>query len=164
MLSSITKLLLFSLLLVLAGFTAVSEMASEAEEPKLEEVTTAIDEVMSENTTIINYIDKGTMRTSWYGPRFHGRLTANGEIFDQEALTAAHKNYRFGTLLRLTNPRNNKSVIVRINDRGPYVPGRHLDISRAAAEQLGMIKPGVVKLEVEQVSLKGVNFPVITFN
>lgn len=156
--------MLFSLLLILAGFTAVSEIATEEEEPKFEEMITSVNEVTNENTTIINYIDKGTMRASWYGPRFHGKTTANGETFDQEALTAAHRDYRFGTLLRLTNPTNNKSVIVRINDRGPYVHGRHIDLSRAAAEQIGMIRRGVMKLEVEQVSLKGVNFPVITFD
>lgn len=156
--------MLFSLLLILAGFTAVSEIATEEEEPKFEEMITSVNEVTNENTTIINYIDKGTMRASWYGPRFHGKTTANGETFDQEALTAAHRDYRFGTLLRLTNPTNNKSVIVRINDRGPYVHGRHIDLSRAAAEQIGMIRRGVMKLEVEQVSLKGVNFPVIAFD
>jgi rare lipoprotein A len=156
--------MLFSLLLILAGFTAVSEITTDEEEPKFEEMITSVNEVTNENTTIINYIDKGTMRASWYGPRFHGKTTANGETFDQEALTAAHRNYRFGTLLRLTNPTNNKSVIVRINDRGPYIYGRHIDLSRAAAEQLGMIRRGVMNLEVEQVSLKGVNFPVITFD
>jgi rare lipoprotein A len=156
--------MLFSLLLILAGFTAVSEIATEEEEPKFEEMITSVNEVTNENTAIINYIDKGTMRASWYGPRFHGKTTANGETFDQEALTAAHRDYRFGTLLRLTNPANNKSVIVRINDRGPYIHGRHIDLSRAAAEQIGMIRRGVMKLEVEQVSLKGVNFPVIAFD
>jgi rare lipoprotein A len=80
------------------------------------------------------------------------------------AFTAAHKQLRFGTLLKITNPRNDKEVIVRINDRGPYIGGRQLDLSKAAALQLGMMKRGVMKVRVEQVSLKGVNFPVITLN
>ncbi|NCQ17841.1 MAG: septal ring lytic transglycosylase RlpA family lipoprotein [Ignavibacteria bacterium CG_4_8_14_3_um_filter_37_9] len=104
------------------------------------------------------------MKASWYGPRFHGRTTANGEKFDQEALTAAHKTLRFGTLLRLTNPVTDKSVIVRINDRGPYVRGRNIDVSQEAASELGMLHKGLARLKVEQVSLKGVNFPAIHLN
>jgi len=116
------------------------------------------------HASLVDYIDKGTMRASWYGPKFHGRKTANGELFDQMAYTAAHKRLRFGTLLRITNPRNHKSVVVRINDRGPYIPGRQLDLSKAAAMDLGMIKRGVLKLKVEEITLKGINFPVITLN
>ena len=77
------------------------------------------------------------------------------------AFTAANKHMKFGTLLRITNLRNNKSVIVRINDRGPYVRGRNLDLSKASALALGMMHKGVIKVKVEQVSLKGVNFPII---
>jgi rare lipoprotein A len=155
---------MFSFLLFLAGFTAVNEFVPETEAPKIEEETTLVNDVINPSSTVINYIDKGTMRASWYGPRFHGRVTANGETFDQEALTAAHKKLRFGTLLRLTNPDNNRMVIVRINDRGPFIHGRHIDVSKAAAEELGMIRKGVTNLTVEQITLKGVNFPVISFN
>ncbi len=162
---SLTKVLIFSLLLVLAGFTAVSEMVKDVEEPKLkDEIIPAVNDVINQNTTVINYIDKGSMRASWYGPGFHGRLTANGEIYDQEALTAAHKKLRFGTLLRLTNPATNQAVIVRINDRGPFIRGRQIDVSMAAAQELGIIEKGVANVRVEQISLKGVNFPVISFN
>ncbi len=163
-LKSLTKVLMFSFLLFLAGFTAVNEFVPEVETPKIEEETTLVNDVINQSSTVINYIDKGTMRASWYGPRFHGRMTANGETFDQEALTAAHRKLRFGTLLRLTNPENNRMVIVRINDRGPFIHGRHIDVSKAAAEELGMIQKGVTRLNVEQISLKGVNFPVISFN
>jgi peptidoglycan lytic transglycosylase len=104
------------------------------------------------------------MRASWYGPKFHGKITANGEQFDQMAFTAAHKKLKFGTLLKITNPKNDKSVVVRINDRGPYISGRQLDLSKAAAQELGMIKKGVVKLKVEEITLKGINFPVISLN
>lgn len=161
---SLTKVLMFSFLLFLAGFTAVNEFVPETETPKIEEETTLVNDVINPSSTVINYIDKGTMKASWYGPRFHGRVTANGETFDQEALTAAHKKLRFGTLLRLTNPDNNRMVIVRINDRGPFIHGRHIDVSKAAAEELGMIRKGVTNLTVEQITLKGVNFPVISFN
>lgn len=94
-----------------------------------------------------------TMRASWYGPKFHGKLTANGEIYDQMALTAAHKTLPFGTMLRLTNPANNKSIIVRINDRGPYIKGRHIDLSKAAAIALESLHEGVINVEVQYLSL-----------
>jgi len=99
----------------------------------------------------------GPMHASWYGPRFHGRLTANGEIYDQLAYTAAHKSLSFGTLLRLTNQENNKSIIVRINDRGPYIPGRKIDLSKKAALELGAYEKGVVNLNVELVVLSGID-------
>ena len=79
---------------------------------------------------------------SWYGPGFHGRRTANGERFNQNSLTAAHKHLPFGTRVRVTNRYNGKSVIVRINDRGPFIGGRALDLSREAAAQVGMIRSG----------------------
>lgn len=87
---------------------------------------------------------------SWYGPGFQGRLTANGERFDQEELTAAHRSLPFGTRLRVTNQTNGKSVIVRVNDRGPYVGKRVIDLSRGAAKKIGLVKSGTgrVKLEV----------------
>lgn len=87
---------------------------------------------------------------SWYGPGFHGRLTASGERFDQNDLTAAHKKLPFGTRVRVTNETNGRSVVVRINDRGPFVGKRVIDLSREAAEEIGLLKKGVsrVKLEV----------------
>lgn len=99
----------------------------------------------------VMYESLGVMKVSWYGPRFHGRNTANGEIFDQTELSAAHKTLPFGTILRLTNPANKKSVVVRINDRGPFIEGRELDISKAAADSLGMRKRGVAKLTVDEI-------------
>lgn len=90
-------------------------------------------------------------RASWYGPGFHGRTTANGERFNQGALTAAHKSMRFGTKLRVTNKSNGKSVIVRINDRGPYIKGRFLDLSKGAASKIGMIKTGSGAVCVEKI-------------
>lgn len=89
-------------------------------------------------------------RASWYGPGFHGRRTASGEPFNQYALTAAHKTLPFGTRVRVTNLRNGRSVIVRINDRGPYSHGRIIDLSKGSAQQIGLVSSGVatVKLEV----------------
>ena len=74
---------------------------------------------------------------SWYGPGFHGRTTANGERFDQNAMTAAHKRLPFGTKIKVTNQLNGKSLTLRVNDRGPFAKGRILDASKAAAAKLG---------------------------
>ena len=84
---------------------------------------------------------------SWYGPYFHGRMTANGEIFDQNDMTAAHKSLPFNTRLQVTNLINGKTTIVRINDRGPYVGDRVLDLSEAAAKELGSDSSGVVPIQ-----------------
>jgi rare lipoprotein A len=80
-----------------------------------------------------------------------GNKTANGEIFNTHALTAAHPSLPFGTRLRVTNVTNGQSVTVRVNDRGPYVPGRVVDVSYSAAEQLGMVKGGVAKVKLDVV-------------
>ena len=87
-----------------------------------------------------------TGAASWYGPGFHGKRTANGETFNTHALTAAHKTLPFGTEVRVTNERTGKSVVVRINDRGPYAHGRVIDLSKAAAEAVGISGVGKVTL------------------
>lgn len=89
---------------------------------------------------------------SWYGPGFHGRETASGETFNQHALTAAHRTLPLGTTATVTNLETGQSVQVKINDRGPYVPGRHLDLSQAAAKRIGLIKKGVAKVKIEAKS------------
>lgn len=86
---------------------------------------------------------------SWYGKYFHGKKTANGEIYDMDAMTAAHKELPFNTRVRVVNLRNGKSVVVRINDRGPYIKGRIIDLSRRAAGELGMFFSGTAKVRVE---------------
>lgn len=91
---------------------------------------------------------------SWYGPYFHGRATANGETYDQYALTVAHKSLPFGTQLKIRNTVNDKSVVVRVNDRGPYVGDRILDLSRAAADCLGSDESGVVPVEATVLKTK----------
>jgi rare lipoprotein A len=97
-------------------------------------------------------LDVSEGRASWYGPGFDGRRTANGEIYDSSQLTAAHKTLPFGTFVRVTNPSSGASVVVRINDRGPFKPGRVIDVSRAAAEQIGMIRAGTMVVRLELVS------------
>ena len=163
--NSLTKALITLVMVSLVGFTYMSENKKSKESVENSETTISNnEEEVLLNTSLVDYIDKGMMKASWYGPKFHGRITANGELFDQMALTAAHKKLKFGTLLRITNPKNNKSVVVRINDRGPYIFGRQLDLSKAAALELGMIEKGVLKLKVEEITLKGINFPVIALN
>ena len=95
------------------------------------------------------YEDTGV--ASWYGPRYHGRTTANGEQFDQAAMTAAHRDLPFNSLVEVTNLKNGKSVKVRINDRGPYVGKRIIDVSMAAAERLDFITAGLTPVKVELV-------------
>ncbi|ADI15441.1 rare lipoprotein A [Truepera radiovictrix DSM 17093] len=89
---------------------------------------------------------------SWYGPGFEGRLTANGEVFDSSLLTAAHQTLPFDTLVRVTNLNNGLAVVVRINDRGPFVGGRIIDLSRAAAERIDMIGSGTAPVRLELLS------------
>lgn len=91
----------------------------------------------------------GTGVASYYGRRFHGRQTASGERFDMHGLTAAHRTLPFGSKVRVTNPRTGKSVVVRINDRGPFSGKRAIDLSRAAAEEIGLIRAGHGSVELE---------------
>ncbi len=86
---------------------------------------------------------------SWYGPGFHGHPTSSGEIYDQNQLTAAHQTLPLGTRVEVTNLDNGRSVEVRINDRGPFVDGRIIDLSYAAARTLGMVGPGTVPVRLE---------------
>lgn len=86
---------------------------------------------------------------SWYGPEFHGRPTSSREIFDQNDLTAAHPTLPFGTMVLVTNLENGRQVTVRINDRGPFVKGRIIDLSYAAARLLGLVGPGTARVRIE---------------
>lgn len=86
---------------------------------------------------------------SWYGPGFHGRKTANGERFDMNALTAAHRTLPLGTQVRVTNKSNGRSVVVRINDRGPYVGRRVIDLSKASAQAIGV--SGLAKVSIARL-------------
>ncbi len=96
------------------------------------------------------YIFFNNVLVSWYGEKFHGRRMSNGELFDMnDDSTCAHKWLPFGTRLRLTRLDTGKSIIVTVTDRGPYVEGRHVDLSRAAAIKLGMLNDGVVECQIK---------------
>jgi rare lipoprotein A len=161
---SIKKTIMVLAVIGLVGFTIATNEYGSSNTPALTEEFAPVPEVPPVSASNIKYVDLGMMKASWYGPRFHGRLTANGEIYDQNALTAAHKSFKFGTLLRITNIQTNKSVVVRINDRGPYIPGRQIDLSKAAAEKLDVINSGVKKLKVEEVIVNGITDPIISAN
>jgi rare lipoprotein A len=94
---------------------------------------------------------------SWYGQEFHGRPTSSREVFDMNDMTAAHKTLPFGTYLMVTNLDNDRSAVVRVNDRGPFVRGRVLDLSYAAARVLGVVGPGTARVRLE--TLRGFKAP-----
>jgi rare lipoprotein A len=89
---------------------------------------------------------------SWYGGKFHGRLTSSGEVFDTNEMTAAHRTLPFGTMVKVTNLDNGRSAVVKINDRGPFVEGRIIDLSRAAAEEIDMLGQGVARVSLDIVA------------
>jgi len=151
---------IISLVAVSVGFNLSDTSASEIN--GVAKITVSKD--AESNMTSVNFNDMGVMTASWYGPRFHGKLTANGEQYNQMALTAAHKSLPFGTILQVTNMKNGKSVIVRINDRGPFVEGRDLDLSKGTALNLGMIGRGIIKVKVSEVLLNSDTTPINTLN
>ena len=117
---------LFALTTMLVGATAVPVHADFVESPKPKTVT-----------------------ASWYGQEFSGRKTANGERYDPRGLTAAHKTLPLGTKIRVTNPRTGAQVLVTVTDRGPYVGRRELDLSKAAAREVGILSRGVASVVIE---------------
>ena len=96
------------------------------------------------------YAEEGT--ASWYGPDFHGKSTSCGEIYDMNAMTSAHKILPMGTRLRVTNLRNNRSIVVRVNDRGPFVKSRIIDLSYAAAKELDVVASGTAPVRIESIT------------
>jgi rare lipoprotein A (peptidoglycan hydrolase) len=131
----------------------ITEQTAEPNAEKTAEVPTAT--VVAEEPKVeainnnVGLVASFVGLASYYAAKFHGRRTANGEKFSSKLLTAAHSSLPFGTLLKVTNPANSKSVIVRVNDRGPYVQGRLLDLSRAAADLIGITRLGVAPVELE---------------
>ncbi len=99
----------------------------------------------------VGSVQKG--KATWYGGKFHGHKTASGEIFDKHSMTAAHRTLPFGTIVKVTNLKNGRSVTLRINNRGPYGKGRIIDVSEAAARRLKMVSAGVVPATVEVLKL-----------
>ena len=141
-------------LLLCVGFAATAQGTSDATEAAaIAEVKTEV--VKAEEAKNQEPLAKTSLSerisglASFYAAKFHGKRTASGEKFSSKLLTAAHLTLPFGTLLMVTNPRNNQSVIVRVNDRGPHTHGRLLDLSRAAAERLGITRLGVARVEIE---------------
>ncbi|MDZ4297216.1 MAG: septal ring lytic transglycosylase RlpA family protein [Moraxellaceae bacterium] len=131
---------------------------SEAEKATVAQTTEPVaePEVEAESEAVIEerhepgrFIAEGN--ASFYGAKFHGRKTASGAIFNKHAMTAAHPSLPFGTRVRVTHVRNGRSVVVTINDRGPFVKTRIIDVSRAAAEQLGMVQQGVARVRLERL-------------
>jgi rare lipoprotein A len=100
-------------------------------------------------TTVVNHVHSTVGVASYYGAKFQGRRTASGEIYNAEELTAAHRTLPFGTQLKVTNLRNKKSVVVQINDRGPHVRGRIIDLSKAAARKIGIMRTGTARVKLE---------------
>ena len=107
-------------------------------------------EVLGKHYTVMpssnGYMERGV--ASWYGKKFHGRRTASGQRYDMHELTAAHPSLPFGAMIRVVNLDNGRSVVVRINDRGPFVNGRVIDLSYAAAKRLDMIRAGLARVEL----------------
>jgi rare lipoprotein A len=103
----------------------------------------------SANSSTVAWRNYEKGKASWYGGRWHGRATASGERFNQWAMTAAHKKLPFGTWVRVTNQSNGRMCIVRVNDRGPFVRGRVIDLSRAAAQQIGLTSSGIAPVRLE---------------
>lgn len=102
-------------------------------------------------------------RASYYADKFHGKKTSSGKIYHRDSLTCAHKTYPFGTLLEVKNPENGKSVIVEVTDRGPFSKNRIIDLSYAAAQQLGILNQGVVHVELQEWKWNFLKFHPITF-
>lgn len=107
---------------------------------------------LSSQFSVLNSQGVQTGKASFYAKKFTGRKTASGERLHHDSLTCAHKTYPFGTMLKVTNPANNQSVIVRVTDRGPYVRGRIIDLSVRAAREIGIISQGIAPVIVERFS------------
>lgn len=130
----------------------VAQTTEEAAEPEVQPEPTpeaAPEPIVEESQERGSFIAEGN--ASFYGAKFHGRKTASGAIFNKHAMTAAHRNLPFGTRVRVTHVHNGRSVVVTINDRGPFIKSRIIDVSRAAAEQLGMVQQGVARVRLERL-------------
>ncbi len=127
-----------------AGQVAFNDVFATTE--RTLEVTTETEIVSNDNEIVEVAFDRGI--ASWYGPGFHGRRTANGETYNQDELTAAHRTLPFNTLVRVENVRNGKSVVVRINDRGPFVGNRIIDVSHKAARNIEMVGTGTAEVRL----------------
>lgn len=147
------KLILFIILLfncsLLVSNCAISPKYHSSRTPRY--VVTDFPEELANASSIYTF----TGTASWYGPDFHGKPTASGEIYDMNKISAAVKDttnnreFPLGTWLRVTNLKNNRTIHVRVNDRGPFIPGRDIDLSKKAAEVLGFIEDGLAEVKIE---------------
>jgi rare lipoprotein A len=159
--SKALKMFLFALLLVLTGFS-VENPKTKTDESSLSKKPVKPVEIVRKYSSILEFSSSRKARVTWYGPGFHGRKTASGAIFDQEQFTTAHRSLPFGTMLRVTNLANGKSVIVTVNDRGPGSGYLELDLSKGAARSIDMINSGVASVTIETVTVNGFNTPVLS--
>jgi len=143
----INKLICFFVMLIISSCTVSPRYNANSQNHK----SSSTKSNKSNNTSSNKNISKGV--SSWYGPNFHGKLTANGEVYDMYGITAAHKSLPLNTIVRVTNLDNGKSIILRINDRGPYVKDRVLDCSFGAAKKLGFYKKGTAFVKIEIIEL-----------
>ena len=144
-------LVLFIILIALATNACSSDIRFASQSHKSIKDTVNNEDDSSSQGFKVNQILRGTC--SYYGKKFHGRKTANGEIYDMYAFTAAHKSLPFNTILIVENLANGKTVQVRINDRGPYKKGRILDLSYSAAQKIGIIETGTAEITAKIVKL-----------
>ncbi|MBF0491749.1 MAG: septal ring lytic transglycosylase RlpA family protein [Deltaproteobacteria bacterium] len=114
--------------------------------PTKEDALNSFETEMENSNLVLDSLQEGF--ASWYGPGFYGRRTASGEVFRKQAFTAAHRSLPFGTRLKVVNENNGKEVEVTVNDRGPFIKGRILDLSYAAARELGILKPGHARVSL----------------
>ncbi len=136
--------------IAVAALCLLAACATSPEESQASHSAAAGSRAAESGTAATSAATQGTYGVaSWYGGRYHGRQTASGERFDMHALTAAHPSLPFGTRVRVTNLSNQRSVVLRINDRGPFVKKRIIDVSRRAAEELGFIREGVTRVRVD---------------
>ena len=155
-------LITFIIILILASCTSAPRYGRDAGAPKYKKASRAPSK-KSKPKSKAKFIHPKTVNTnvkhkkrmvgisSFYAEDFHGKLTANGEVYDMYGLTAAHKTLPLNTVARVTNLENGKSLILRINDRGPYIQGRMLDCSYGAAKKLDFIKQGKTKVQVDVI-------------
>lgn len=163
-LSKALKSFLFVLLLILTGFS-VENPKAKADESSLKNnpaKTSKSAEIVRKYSSILEFSEPRNGKVTWYGPGFHGRKTASGAIYNMEAYTAAHRTLPFGTMLRVTNKANGKSVIVTVTDRGPGHRSLELDLSKAAARSIDMLNAGVANVSIETVKVNGFNTPVLS--
>jgi len=155
------KLFLFVLVLLFSGCATNRYVTQVYETPGAKKSTQKAYSVngkvyFPKATVPIGWMQRGI--ASWYGPNFHGKYTSNGEIYNMYALTAAHKTLPMNTIVKVINLNNGKSVVVRINDRGPFVKNRIIDLSYTAGKKIGLDKTGTAPVKLIVIGFKGKNY------